>query len=302
MTGPEIGVDIERAKEVLARGGLVGLPTETVYGLAASIENSGAIRRVFEVKGRPADHPLIVHVADIESARRLSDAWPVVAERLAAAFWPGPLTLIVGRSRSVPDLATSGRDTVAVRVPAKGITLALLELLGHAVVAPSANRFGRVSPTTAAHVAHDLGSDVDYILDGGPCEVGVESTIVDCTTVPPQILRPGLITSEQIREVVGDLAPASGPSRASGMLESHYAPRCRVVTVESLAAARPLLTEAGVRLIDAATDPHAAAHDIYAELRACDRDGIHTAVVLLPAAEGVGIALRDRLGKAAAGR
>ena len=302
MTEPEVGVDIDRASSVLARGGLVGLPTETVYGLAASIEDPDAVRRVFEVKGRPLDHPLIVHVADIAKARALADPWPDVADRLASAFWPGPLTLIVARSGSIPDAVTGGRDSVALRVPAKEVTRMLLTKFGRAVVAPSANRFGRVSPTTAHHVVDDLGSDVDYVLDGGPCEVGVESTIVDCTTTPPQILRPGIITAEQIRAVIGEVASASGPSRASGMLESHYAPRCRVVMVESREEADRLLVDTGVRLIDAATDPLAAAHDIYAELRACDRDGIKTAVVLMPPDRGVGAALRDRLGKAAAGR
>lgn len=301
MNRPDTGVDVERARDVLNRGGLVGLPTETVYGLAASIAHEEAIRRVFAVKGRPADHPLIVHVANVEAARSVAGVWPAVAQRLADAFWPGPLTLIVERSDDVPDVVTGGRDTVAVRVPSKDIARELLKLLGQAVVAPSANRFGKVSPTTAGHVADDLGSDVDYILDGGPCDVGVESTIVDCTVDPPQILRPGAITAEQIQGLIGDLAAASGPSRASGMLESHYAPECRILTVETLAEARDLTVDPSTRLIDAASDPEAAARRLYAELRACDRDNIRTAVVVLPNAEGLGAALRDRILKAAFG-
>jgi len=299
---PATGEDVEHARDVLARGGLVGLPTETVYGLAASIAHEDAIRRVFAVKGRPADHPLIVHVADVEAARSVAGVWPEAAQRLADAFWPGPLTLVVERSNVVPDVVTGGRDTVAIRVPSKGIARELLKLLGQAVVAPSANRFGKVSPTTAAHVADDLGIHVDYILDGGPCDVGVESTIVDCTVTPPQILRPGAVTKEEIEGVVGEVAATSGPSRAPGMLESHYAPSCQILTVESIDDARRLATDRESRVIDAASDPVSAAHDLYAQFRACDRDGIRTAIVVLPDARGLGAALRDRILKAAAGR
>ena len=302
MTEPDRGTDAARARDVLARGGLVGFPTETVYGLAASITNEEAIRRVFAVKGRPVDHPLIVHVADAEAARLIAGDWPDVARRLAEAFWPGPLTLIVQRSADVPDIVTGGRNTVAIRVPSQPLAREVLSLLGRAVVAPSANRFGKVSPTTAQHVADDLANDVDYILDGGPCDVGVESTIVDCTTDPPQVLRPGAVTMEQIESVIGEVAPASGPSRASGMLDSHYAPRCRILTVDSIERAQSELMGPDTRLIDAASDPVAAAHDLYTQLRACDRDGIATAVIVLPPAGGLGDALRDRILKAAAGR
>src|SRR5215207_1152978 len=233
--------DVDEAGRRLLAGGLVAIPTETVYGLAARADDAAAVSRVFLVKGRPAGHPLIVHLANADEL----DDWAIdigdVGRVLASACWPGPLTLLLRRSGRVIDEITGGRDTVGVRVPAHPLTTTLLAVVG-AVVAPSANRFGRVSPTTATHVVGDLGRHLDperdAILDGGPSPVGVESTIVDCTVDPPQVLRPGGIAVEDIARIVGgELAPPSGASRASGMLASHYAPSCEVRLVESAAEA-----------------------------------------------------------------
>lgn len=290
--------DIETAGAVLARGGVIGFPTETVYGLGADARSPEAVNRIFRIKGRPADHPLIVHVADLAAAAELSSDWNENARRLAERFWPGPLTLVVHRSPDVIDEVTGGRDTVAIRVPRHALALRLLQEFAGPVAAPSANRFGRVSPTCAQHVRDDLGSDVDFVLDGGSCEVGLESTIVDCTVDPPQVLRPGAITAEQVMAAVGSIAEASGPSRAPGMLESHYAPYCRVVPVD-VEDATPRDAE---RVLDARSDPDRFARDVYALLRECDDQGVDTVAVLLPPDSGIGRAIRDRVFKAAADR
>jgi len=300
------GHDVDRAVAVLRSGGVIGLPTETVYGLAADAHDLLAVERVFRIKGRPTDHPLIVHVPDATAARAWSDDWPVAAETLADMFWPGPLTLIVTLDRaatSAERCVTGGRPTVALRVPDHPLTHRVLQEIRGGLAAPSANRFGRVSPTTADHVLDDLGEDVDYVLDGGPCQVGVESTIVDCSVDPPQILRHGAITGERIAEVLARVAPASGPSRAPGMMESHYAPRCRVRPVDDLDAARIEADQSRgpARILDGRTDPVAFAHDLYALLRRCDDDGIDEAIIVLPADAGIGRAVRDRVLKAAAG-
>lgn len=296
------GSSIDRALEILRNGGLVAIPTETVYGLAGDASNEAAVRKIFEAKGRPADHPLIVHIAAAEQLGDWAARIPNAAEILADTCWPGPLTLLVPRATHVLNVVTGGRETVGVRVPAHPLTTELLDRFGGGLAAPSANRFGKVSPTTAAHVVADLGSQVDYVLDGGPCPVGVESTIVDCTVNPPQILRPGGISSEDIRELLGDaLADAAGPSRASGMLTSHYAPRARVLLVASSeeatieAAAVP-----GAWIIDHSDDLAAYAHSLFAELRAADQGGAETIIAVMPAARGLGHAVRDRLTKAAA--
>lgn len=287
---------IDEACRVLEAGGVIGLPTETVYGLGADATSSSAVRKIFAIKGRPADHPLIVHVADISTARALSRTWPTTAEDLASAFWPGPLTIIVERGPNVLDEVTGGRETVAIRIPRHAMALRLLQQFGRPVAAPSANRFGRVSPTTADHVRADLGSDVDVVLDGGPCDVGLESTIVDCSVDPPQILRPGSISSEQIAEVVGRLESASGPSRAPGMLESHYAPDCTIVPID-VSDSIPSDVD---RVLDGRSDPTRFAHDLYTLLRDCDRQSLRRVAVLLPDDVGVGRAVRDRVFKAAA--
>lgn len=296
-----VGTSISLAVDTLRRGGLLGLPTETVYGLAADARDLDAVRCVFSTKGRPLGHPLIVHVADVGEARRWSSVWPESARVLADRFWPGPLTLVVPRALDVLDEVTGGRSSVALRIPVHPVARAVLTEFGGGVVAPSANLFGRVSPTTADHVADDLGDAVDYVLDGGPCTIGLESTIVDCTVDPPQILRPGAITEAEIVEAVGVVAPVSGPSRAPGMLTSHYAPDCIVIPVESHADAESWRA-ADTEVLDASIDPEGFAARLYAELRRCDREGRQQVVIVLPADEGIGRAVRDRITKAAAER
>ncbi len=302
MITSNVGTSIERALEVLGNGGLVAIPTETVYGLAADARNERAVRRVFAAKGRPADHPLIVHVATPEQLPEWAATVPAAAAILAFACWPGPLTLLVPKAAHVLSIVTGGRDTVGIRVPAHALATELLTRFGGGLAAPSANRFGKVSPTTAAHVAVDLGLRVDYILDGGQCPVGVESTIVDCAVTPPQLLRPGAVTAEQVSELLGGgVAPASGQSRAAGMLASHYSPRATVVLVEDAAAGlAATLGRDDTWLLDRSDDLVAYAHHLYEDLRAADRRGVHTIVAVLPQPAGLGHAIRDRLIKAAA--
>ncbi|HSL56219.1 MAG TPA: L-threonylcarbamoyladenylate synthase, partial [Acidimicrobiales bacterium] len=228
---PELTTDVDRAVAVLRAGGLVGLPTETVYGLAADAEQPAAVARVFAAKGRPPSHPLIVHLA---SGGALDDGWaadvPDTARTLAAVVWPGPLTLLVRRGPRVLDEVTGGRPTVALRVPDHPSALAVLAGLDGGLVAPSANRFGRVSPTTAADVVAELGDRVDLVLDGGPCRVGVESTIVDLTGPEPVVLRPGGVPAARLAELLGVAVrrwSGEGEAVAPGMLPSHYAPSAR---------------------------------------------------------------------------
>ena len=293
--------DVDRALSVLRAGGLVAVPTETVYGHAADASNSDAVRRVFAVKDRPADHPLIVHVGAAAQLGDWAASIPPAAEVLAVACWPGPLTLLVPRSATVLDLVTGGRTSVGVRVPAHPLTLELLARFGGGLAAPSANRFGRVSPTTADHVRADLGDDVDFVLDGGPCPVGVESTIVDCTVDPPQVLRPGGISSEEIESLLEmTLGAPDGPSRAPGMLESHYAPRCKVVLADSRSEAMALADELPDAEILDDDDLAHYAHTLFARLRDADDRGVDTVIAVLPPARGLGHAIRDRLIKASA--
>ncbi len=300
----QISTDVTLAASVLRDGGVIGLPTETVYGLAARVDHETAIARVFAIKQRPLSHPLIVHAYGVEQC----DEWGVlspIAQVLAQAFWPGPLTILVYRTSQISDQITGGRDTVALRVPEHALARQLIQELGVPVVAPSANRFGRVSPTTAQHVLRDLGHDVDLILDGGACTIGVESTIIDCTSDTPQLLRPGALTTTQITQVTGlVVSPATGPSRSAGMLEHHYAPQCRVELFENTETAQAALLQvrqSGQRgsIIDYGVDLAAYAHRLYHDLRECDNDGIDVALCVLPPPEGLGIAIRDRLLKAA---
>ena len=293
--------DVDRALSVLRAGGLVAIPTETVYGLAADASNADAVRRVFAVKERPVDHPLIVHVGAAAQLGDWASTIPAAAAVLADACWPGPLTLLVPSAATVLDLVTGGRSTVGVRVPAHPLTLELLARFGGGLAAPSANRFGRVSPTTADHVRADLGVDVDFVLDGGACPVGVESTIVDCTVEPPQVLRPGGISSEEIEALLQmTLGAVDGPSRAPGMLESHYAPRCRIVLADSRAEAETIAgVLPGAEILDDDDLPHYA-HTLFARLRAADDRGVATIVAVLPTPRGLGHAIRDRLIKASA--
>lgn len=310
LTTPEIVVDgfdsasVDRATAILRNGGLVGIPTETVYGLAADAENESALRRVFEVKGRPVNHPLILHIDGDSRLDEWSQDISPAARELGRTLWPGPLTMLLRRTERVSLLATGGRDTVALRVPDHVVALNLLKLFEGAVAAPSANRFGKVSPTTAQHVLTDLGSDVDLILDGGPCAFGVESTIVDMTKPIPQLLRPGGVSVARIEAILNlklDLE-ASSP-RAPGMLESHYAPECAVELVysslEALDRAKQLrLDSLHVEILDYSQDVNRYAKLMYQFLRDADRKGCNVVVAVMPTDEGVGRAIRDRLTKA----
>jgi L-threonylcarbamoyladenylate synthase len=222
--------EIDKAAEILRRGGLVAFATETVYGLGADATNPTAVAKIFSVKGRPPTNPLIVHVADLSIAKEFVRAWPESAQRLAQSFWPGPLTFVLPKAESIVPAVTAGLPTVAIRCPAHPVALDLLRKFAGPVAAPSANRSNRVSPTTAEHVRRDLANDVDLILDGGPCHVGIESTVIDLTTDRPAILRPGAITLAQLQQIVGPIAspPAtdpSAPTASPGQLPVHYAPR-----------------------------------------------------------------------------
>jgi L-threonylcarbamoyladenylate synthase len=299
----------------LLAGNLVAFPTETVYGLGADSGNADAVARIYSVKGRPTDHPLIVHVASMDGLGDWADDVPDYAISLGRDFWPGPMTLVVKRSGLAGDFVTGGQDTVGVRVPDHPVALGLLEAFvragGKGVAAPSANRFGNVSPTTAQAVAEELGEylrDQDLILDGGSCEVGVESTIIDCTGDVPKILRPGAITSQMIAEstgleVVGVVEESA--IRVSGSLEAHYAPAAKVLLDQSpfagqgfIAMADVVATEGVVRL--AAPKSHEEfARVLYSALRAADEQGLATVVVAQPAGDGIAVAIRDRLKRAA---
>lgn len=222
---------IDHAACVLRSGGLVAFPTETVYGLGADATNEAAVRRVFAAKGRPATNPLIVHVADVETAKRYTTHWSDAAQALAAAWWPGPLTLVLPKTADIPDVVTAGRGTVGLRSPDHPVAIELLRAFGGPVAAPSANRSNRVSPTTARHVRDELGDAVDLVLDGGPCAVGIESTVLDLSGDRPRILRPGAVTRQEIEFIVGPVevanavADANAPAASPGRHAVHYAPR-----------------------------------------------------------------------------
>ncbi|HET6498146.1 MAG TPA: L-threonylcarbamoyladenylate synthase, partial [Coriobacteriia bacterium] len=218
---------IEHAARIVRAGGVVAFPTETVYGLGADATDETAVARVFALKGRPADHPLIVHLPSAEALDLWARDVPPTAHLLASRFWPGPLTLILKRGPVVSDAVTGGQDTVGLRIPGHPVALALLREFGGGIAAPSANRFGRISPTRASHVIDEFGAEVDYVVDGGPCAVGVESTILDLTSERPRVLRPGGVTAADIAELIGEAveAPSTGGPRTPGRLASHYAPR-----------------------------------------------------------------------------
>jgi L-threonylcarbamoyladenylate synthase len=301
---------IARAVEVLRAGGLVAFPTETVYGLGADAANPRALQRLFEVKGRPVDHPVIVHVARAAQLDELGRDVPDVAHAFAEAFWPGPLTIIVRRNEArVASEATGGRDTVGIRVPNHPVALELLDAFGAGIAAPSANRFGRVSPTTAQHVRDDLGADVDLVLDGGPSAVGVESTIVDVSGTHPVVLRIGGIGDEELARVAGTALTRSvdGEIAAPGTLPSHYAPDARVELVRAAELERRVasLRAEGLKVgvLDAPADAREYARTLYRQLRELDRDGADVILAVPPDdAHGIGAAVADRLRRAAAGR
>jgi len=302
------------AAAVLISGGLVAFPTETVYGLGADACNTAAVARIYSVKGRPADHPLIVHVPSLDALGDWAADVPEYAIALARDYWPGPMTLVVQRSSLAADFITGGQDTVGVRVPNHPVALGLLEAFaragGKGVAAPSANRFGNVSPTTAQAVSDELSDYLgmsDVILDGGACAVGVESTIIDCTGVVPKILRPGAITEEMIEHSTGlDVLDVDGVAiRVSGSLESHYSPIAKVVLDQSPLAGQGFIAMADVATADGVirlatpTTHEEFARVLYSALRAADEQGLDTVVVAQPAGNGIAIAIRDRLMRAA---
>ena len=311
---------MQKAAQTLLEGNLVAFPTETVYGLGADALNKQAVSRVYQVKGRPADHPLIVHIHSMQVMGQWVDDVPEYAISLARDFWPGPVTLIFKRSSLAQDFITGGQDTVGIRVPNHTVALALLEafhnLGGRGVAAPSANRFGHVSPTTAKAVSDELTQYLlpeDQIMDGGPCSVGVESTIIDCTGELPRILRPGAITEEMIKESTGltELAPTTSTNetpRVSGSLEKHYAPAAKVlldqtpVAGQGFIASSRRVTPTGVTRLAAPKSADEFARDLYTALRKADELGLQEVVVEQPQGDGIAVAIRDRLSRAAAGR
>jgi L-threonylcarbamoyladenylate synthase len=339
---PRRGTDVEHAARVLQEGGLVAFPTETVYGLGADASNDAALGRLFDVKGRPRSHPLIVHIANAHDLPRWAASLPAVAVQLAKRFWPGPLTLIVQRSELVSPVATGGMPTVGIRVPSHPMAQAMLRHFGGGVAAPSANRFGRISPTTAAHVAADLGGDIDYLLEGGSCEVGVESTIVDLSRGLPVLLRLGGVTREALEATIGPLTAPDSPRlrsapgaaleapAAPGTLASHYAPRALLLAVAPdqvpVAVAAQLAqgeaTRSPVRIAVLAPqrafagwpelaavhrhllpdDLAAMARELYGAMRDLDAAGFDVIVAALPAEVGLGEAVADRLRRAAGPR
>lgn len=317
--------DVGRAVELLRAGELVAFPTETVYGLGADALNPEAVARIFAVKGRPADHPLIVHLplnARLESWAR--DV-PAKANTLAEVFWPGPLTLILKRARRVPNAVTGGQDTIGLRVPRHPLARDLLAAFAGGIAAPSANRYGRISPTTAQHVRQELGDSVPLILDGGPCEVGIESTILDMSRGAPVILRPGAIGAAEIAEVLRleslpEETDALSAPRVSGQVPAHYAPRTplRIVAVADLTNEVSARIAQGLRIAVLAREAHRVAHrdvfwqrtltdaagyahDLYAHLRALDGEQVDLILVEAPPSAEVWLAVNDRLSRAAMG-
>ena len=319
-------VSIVRAAALIAAGELVAFPTETVYGLGARADDDRAVARIYAAKGRPAGHPLIVHVAERADAAHFADAIPAVAERLMDSFWPGPLTVIVRRVPGVATAAAGGHPTIGLRCPAHGVAHALLVAARDAgvpgIAAPSANRFGRISPTSAAHVVDELGAEL-VVLDGGAARIGIESAIVDCSGAAPVLLRPGVLTTQQIEDAAGVVLASTSATSAStpapGTLAAHYAPRARLrlMTTELLRAALDMLGSEPLRLAvysrsvpsGVATGvahrrmparPEQAAHELFSVLRELDFDGVHLIWVEEPPPGPEWDGVRDRLRRAAA--
>ena len=304
------------AAQLLKAGGLVALPTETVYGLGADATNKAAVARIYKVKGRPADHPLIVHIHSMQSLADWADEIPSYAISLARDFWPGPMTLVLKRSILAEDFVTGGQPTVGLRVPDHVIALALLsefaKIGGKGIAAPSANRFGHVSPTTAQAVQDEIGAFLDQqdlILDGGPSQVGVESTIIDCTSDAPRILRPGAITIEMVEESTGlKVSSTESNIRVSGSLENHYAPNATVdlnrtpTAGEGFIALAYIQTPADVIRLASPANVADFARVMYAALREGDAQGLKSVVVTEPDGDGLALAIRDRLMRASKGR
>ena len=309
---------LARATQVLRAGGLVAFPTETVYGLGAAARDPRAVAKIFAAKGRPADHPLIVHLPSADLLPQWAAHVPDAAWRLAEAFWPGPLTLVLRRAPGVPDAVTGGLDTVGLRVPRHPVALALLQAFGDGVAAPSANRYGRVSPTLAAHVREELGDRVDLVLEGGRCDVGIESTIVDLSGDAPVLLRPGAVSHAMLEGALGTTVrlAGEGATPAPGRKPSHYAPRARVLIAgeaEAVSLARcfraggarvGLLSttapvEPGIDWLGLPADPATQAQLLYQRLRDADALGLDVLVAVPPTGTGIAAALADRLRRAA---
>jgi L-threonylcarbamoyladenylate synthase len=311
---------LARAASLLQRGQLVAFPTETVYGLGANALDAVAVQRIYEAKGRPSHNPLIVHVADTASAQRLVTVWPEAAERLARRWWPGPLTIVLPKAIGIPAEVTAGLGTVALRVPAHPVALALLRACGFPLAAPSANRSGEISPTTALHVAGGLGERVPMILDGGSTAVGIESTVVDLSGPDPTLLRPGMISRDELEEEIGTVSLATAPSEADaprpspGMLDRHYAPKARLILLSG-EGLMPSSIEAGARigaLMRSAAPPEGTsmvitlpddavqyAHELYDALHRLDAAGATVILVEPPPAMAAWDGIRDRLERAA---
>ena len=305
---------IKGAAHSLRDGALIAFPTETVYGLGADATNADAVARIYKAKGRPENHPLIVHVGSIDAMDQWAEDIPKYAVKLARDYWPGPLTLVLKRSSLAGDFITGGQNTVGLRVPANNVALGLIneftKLGGKGIAAPSANRFGAVSPTTAQAVEDELADYLepqDYILDGGPCLVGVESTIVDCTQEVPTILRLGAITAAMIEETTGliSVTPEKSEVRVSGSLQSHYSPKAKVVLDaiaepgDGLIAPDQIPTPEGVIRLASPRTIEGYARDLYAALREADNQKLDVVVVLQPGGDGLAEAIRDRLKRSA---
>ena len=312
--------EIAYAAGILRSGGLVAFPTETVYGLGADATNERAVARIFAAKGRPVDHPVIVHLGAADELERWARDVPAVAWRLAARFWPGPLTLILKRAPGVSDALTGGQDTVGLRVPNHPVALALLQAFGGGLAAPSANRFGRISPTLAAHVLAEFGDAVDCVIDGGPCAVGLESTILDLSGTRPRVLRPGAVTPDALAETLGEppTTRVTGGPRAPGRLASHYAPDTPLRLVESAALESTIQSLTAVQQLVAVLSLHPPttgaaqchwmtmpadateyAHVLYARLRDIDSWSCRVILVELPPVTMAWEAVHDRLMRAA---
>jgi L-threonylcarbamoyladenylate synthase len=306
---------IANAAAALQSGALVAFPTETVYGLGADATNESAVAHIYSVKGRPADHPLIVHIGQLSQLEQWAIDIPEYAIALARDYWPGPMTLILKRSEKAKDFITGGQESVGVRIPANPIALALLRDFAGGIAAPSANRFGAISPTTAQAVKDEISQYLnpkrDLILDGGPCLVGVESTIIECLEDQPRILRPGAITAEMIEETTGlKIKNSKSQTRASGLLDTHYAPNAKVFLLDPvnpvvasiagmgfIAAANHQTPDGAIRL-SAPTSNDEYARGLYEALREGDRKNLPAIYVIPPSGDGVAIAIRDRLQRA----
>lgn len=309
--------DILLAAHLLRQGKLVAIPTETVYGLAANALNADAVIRIFETKNRPHFDPLIVHICAAEDAKRYADEIPEFAQRLMEKFWPGPLTIVLKKNKIVPDVVTSGLDSVGIRMPNHPLTLALLRETGFPLAAPSANPFGYISPTSAQHVFDQLGEKIPMILDGGKCEVGVESTIIDCSGEVPVLLRPGGISTESIAEVAGQVEIRTNEEstpNAPGMLLSHYAPRKKLVignihellmdhreNISILSFRDQYYNYTNIRLSESG-DLHEAARNLFSALRELDADPSEIILAEFVPDYGIGRAINDRLKRAAHGK